>query len=330
MALQAVIGASGVGYNSGATVLSLEQRTIYNRNLLSRLLPNLVFLPYGQIRPMPANSGQTAQFRKFESLALPSAALVEGVTPNPSDLTMSSLSVTPEQWGDYVEISDVLDLTAPDPVLLEAGALLGEQAALLMDTKVRDVLAATTNVQYAAGRAARVNVASTDLLKTSEIQKAVRTMHSNKVSKITSMLDASTGIGTKPIPACFIGIIGPKALYDLKTESGGKFVPVHEYSSTMATLPFEVGAVDEVRFVMSHNTTVYAGAGASSIDVHATVILGRDAFGVISPVGIENIIKGFGAGDDPLNQRATSGWKAFFKAVILQSAAVLKIEHAVS
>jgi hypothetical protein len=51
---------------------------------------------------------------------------------------------------------------------------------------------------------------------------------------------------------------------------------------------------------------------------------------MISPMGVENIIKGFGAGDDPLNQRASSGWKGFFTSVILQQLAILSIEHAVS
>jgi hypothetical protein len=46
--------------------------------------------------------------------------------------------------------------------------------------------------------------------------------------------------------------------------------------------------------------------------------MGANAFGITAPMGIENIVKGLGAGQDPLNQRASTGWKAFFTAVILQ------------
>ena len=35
--------------------LTAEQKTFYDRTLLSRLLPNLTFLKYGQKRPMPKN-----------------------------------------------------------------------------------------------------------------------------------------------------------------------------------------------------------------------------------------------------------------------------------
>lgn len=326
---QTVWANGQVGYNSSGTELTLEARTFYDRNLLSRLLPNLVYLSFGQIRPMPRQAGQTVQWRKFESLAIPSAALVEGVTPNPSDLTMSSITVTPEQWGDYVRISDVLDLTGPDPVLIEAGALLGEQAALTMDTKVRDVVAAGTNVQYASTATNRATVGAAMTLTTNEVREAVRTMQTNKAPKLTSIMDASTGVGSKPIAAAYVGVIHPKTLFDLKKEQGGAFVPVHEYAAPGQALPGEVGSVDEVRFIMSTQAPVLANAG-NSCDVYQTIIFGRDAFGVVSPAGVENIIKDFGAGDDPLNQRATSGWKAFFKAVRLQEASLLRIEHAAS
>ena len=45
---------------------------------------------------------------------------------------------------------------------------------------------------------------------------------------------------------------------------------------------------------------------------------------------IENIRKPFGAGDDPLNQRATTGWKAWFTAKILNDAFLVRIEAGVT
>lgn len=308
--------------------LSPELKTMYDRNLLSRLLPRLVWALFGQPKPMPANEGQTVNFRRFSSLAAATTPLTEGTTPAGSELTVTQITVTPAQYGDFIKISDILDFTAPDPILLEGGDILAEQAADTIDQLVRDVVVAGTTVQYATGVAARVNVAAGMTLDATEIQKAVRTMHVNKARPITQILNASTGVGTKPIAAGYVGIVGPYGLYDLKQDA--KFVPVHEYGTKENLLPYEVGSLDEVRFIMTNNPTVYAGAGAAGIDVHATIILAADAFGVVAPKGVENIIKPFGAGDDPLNQRATSGWKMFMKAVILQQLAILRIEHAVS
>jgi hypothetical protein len=45
---------------------------------------------------------------------------------------------------------------------------------------------------------------------------------------------------------------------------------------------------------------------------------------------MQNIVHGFGTNGDPLNQRMTSGWKAYFTAKILQDLAMVRIEHGVS
>jgi N4-gp56 family major capsid protein len=310
--------------------MSPELRTFYDRNLLARLLPRLVFMHFGQAKPMPKNEGQAVQYRRFESLSAALTSLTEGVTPNNEAPTISTVTATPAQYGSWVEVTDILDFTAPDPVLTEFGNLLSEQAANTMDQITRDVLVGGSNLQYAAGRVSRVTVASTDVLNITEIRKAVRTMQVNKVQKLTSILNASTGVGTKPIAPAYVGIVGPSAVYDLKGIT--QFVPVEQYGTQSGNaLPYEIGAVDEVRFILSNNPKVYTGAGAAGIDVHATLILGADAYGLVTPSGVENIIKGPGVnGNDPLNQRSTSGWKAYFTAVRLQELAILRIEHAVT
>ena len=48
--------------------LTQENKTFYNKTLLSRLLPNLVYQKYGQKKPMPKNEGDTVNFRRFNSL----------------------------------------------------------------------------------------------------------------------------------------------------------------------------------------------------------------------------------------------------------------------
>lgn len=308
--------------------LSSQLRTYYDRNLLERLLPLLVYPYFGQLRPMPARAGQTINWRRFNSIATATTPLTEGVTPSTTDFTITEVTATPAQYGAVMQITDILDFTAPDPVLTEFGKVLAEQAAETFDEIVRDKISVGTTVQYAAGRVGRSSVTSADVINVTECRKAVRTLMSNRAKKLTSILDASTGVGTLPIAASYVGIVGAQTIYDLKADS--RFVPVEAYGTPTPLLPNEVGKLDDIRFVRTDKPKIFAGAGSGGIDVHATLILGADAFGIVSPMGIENIIKGFGAGDDPLNQRATSGWKAYFTAVILQQLAILRLEHAVS
>ncbi len=77
------------------------------------------------------------------------------------------------------------------------------------------------------------------------------------------------------------------------------------------------------------NDVVYPGeAGAAGRDVYSTLVFGADAYGIteIEGLGLQFIYKPLGSGDDPLNQRATAGWKATHAAVRLVEGYMLRIE----
>lgn len=78
-------------------------------------------------------------------------------------------------------------------------------------------------------------------------------------------------------------------------------------------------------------TTLYGGSGAADgRPVYSTLIIGANAYGVIDLAngGIQTITKQLGSGGtaDPLDQRATTGWKAAHAAVILSQEAMVRIE----
>lgn len=308
--------------------LAPEVQVYLERVLLSRLLPRLVYMLFGQAKPMPRNSGQSVSFRRFSSLSPAITPLTEGITPDGDTLTVTSLPATPKQYGKPVTITDLVDFTSFDPILAETAELLGEQAAETMDTVVRDTLFLGTSVQYAAGRVSRVTVAATDKLNATEIMKAVRTLQRNRVKPVTAILDASTGVGTVPVNGGYVGIVSADTLFDLKQDA--KFVTVEKYGTKVDLLPGEVGALDEVRFIRTDLAKVYTGAGAAAIDVHGTLIFGRDAYGIVQPDALQMYATPPGAGEDFLRQRSTLAWKAFFCAVILQQLAIIRIEHAVT
>jgi N4-gp56 family major capsid protein len=73
------------------------------------------------------------------------------------------------------------------------------------------------------------------------------------------------------------------------------------------------------------------GAGKDGTAVYCTMLIGADAYGVteIEGLGLEHIIhqKGSAGSADPLNQRATVGWKATAAAVRLREQNMIRIEH---
>ena len=128
----------------------------------------------------------------------------------------------------------------------------------------------------------------------------------------------------------YVGIIHPDVSYDLMSDP--KCVNVKTYSDPDGIYEGEIGKIEGVRFVETSEAKVFEGAGASGVDVYSTLILGADAYGVteITGGGLEHIVKQLGSAGtaDPLNQRATAGWKATKTAERLVEQYMVRIETA--
>lgn len=314
------------------TQIPAEVNNFYSRTLLMRAVPLFLHTKFGQVRDIPMKAGTSViKFRRYGNLTAATTALTEGVTPAGSSMSVTDITATVAQYGDFVTYSDVVDYESKDAVLTEFAEVLGDQAGDTLDQLTRAVLNAGTTVTY-VGQTERVAITTSNLITATEVRKMVRTLKKNKAKRITRLVAASTGIATEPIAAAYIGICSPDTTYDLQDETG--WVPVEKYSQATKVMEGEVGKIGEVRFIETPNAKVFTGAGASSIDVHATLILGSDAYGVsrISGKAMKNIVKPLGSAgtEDPLEQRGTTGWKATFVAKILNDDFMGRIEHAVT
>jgi len=230
---------------------------------------------------------------------------------------------------DYVTLTDKLQFSTLDPLLTETADMLGQQAGNSLDQICRDVLVAGTTVQYASSATTTNTVSASMTLTRAEVREAVRTLQGNNAEKITRMVNPSTGFNTSPINAAYIGIISHNTLFDLKDEAG--FIPVEEYANKSDVMEGEVGAMDDVRFVMTTNASTVAGTLTT---VHRTLILAKNYYGItqISGEAMKNIVKPLGSAGtaDPLDQRSTSGWKATFVATRLNENFCVRVEHGVT
>jgi len=303
----------------------------YDRRLLMKAVPLFVHTRWAQVRDIPRNNTLAIKFRRYTLLTAATTALSEGTTPSGSQLSITDVTATVAEYGDFVTLTDLLVLTTLDPVLTETAELLGVQAGDTLDQLTRDVIVAGTTVQYASTATARTGVTSVMLITKAEVEEAVRTLKTNNAKKITSQIDAGTGFNTDPVPACYVAIVHPRTTFDLKSVSG--FVRVEEYGQKTA-MEGEIGALDEVRFIETTNAKVFTAGGSGGIDVYGTMIIGAEAYGItrISGNAMRNIIKPLGSAGsaDPLDQRQTSGWKATFVAKILNENFMLRLEHAAS
>ena len=386
--------------------LSPQMRTYYSDYLIDNAEPALVHDRFAQKHDIPAGGGKSVQFRKYDPLPKLTNPIAEGITPTGQTINMGIVNATVAQYGGYVELTDLLLMTAIDNNLCMATKLLGSQAGRTLDTISREVLVGGTNVQYAEGQvSARCQLqggkseGENHYLTVDAVRKAVRFLKNQNAEKIDG---------------AYVAIIHPDCAYDLMSDPNWRFP--HQYAEPSAIFEGEIGKIEGVRFIESTeakvfhaedlaynsrtirvsepvnegsvikftgvsvgsgtlagreviisgkkyyvvsntsfemtlatdstkatpasitcdaDTVVYPGeAGAEGRDVYATLIFGENAYGTTSLAngGLEHIVKQLGSAgsSDPLNQRATVGWKATKVTVRLVEAFMIRIETAAS
>lgn len=294
--------------------MSPEMKTYYSRYLIENVKPRLVHDQFGQTRPIPKNGGKTVEFRKYNPLPKALTPLTEGVTPKGQTITVTTVTAEVKQYGDFVMLSDMLLLTAIDNNMIQSLEMLGQQAGMTLDTVTREILNGGTVVQYAEGQ-----VDSRSEL-TQEMKLTVRAIRQS--ARFLKKQNAA------PIDGSYVAIVNPDIAYDLQDDPNwmewSKYTtPEHMYNG-------ELGKIANVRFVESTEAKIFAGEGAGNIDVYSTLVIAANAYGItnVEGGGLETIVKQLGSGGtaDPLNQRATAGWKATKTAERLVEQFMTRIE----
>lgn len=407
-----VMGTNGVSNNiSGAVTpysadgLSAEMRTYYSDYLVDNAEPYLVHDLFAQKHRIPVGGGKTISFRKYDPLPKRTDPITEGVTPDGQDFHVSVVEATVAQYGGYIELTDLLLMTAVDNNLVMATKLLGAQAGRTLDTVSREVLCGGTNVQYGENA-----VSARHLL----VGGKAEGNHYLTVDCIRRAVRFLKGQNAEKINGSYVGIIHPDCAYDLMSDPNWK--TPNQYADGKQIFEGEIGKIEGVRFIESteakifhadnltpsekfmtvestsnsnpndnviylvnnsgdaigdrwviikgkryfisngggpitHAYTdstkstpinltyegvlpgdvVYPGdAGAEGRDVYATLIIADNAYGTteITGGGLEHIVKQLGSSgtSDPLNQRATVGWKASKVTARLVEAFMVRIE----
>ena len=235
--------------------LSAEMKTFYDLALIDEAGPMLVHDQFGQKRPIPQNGGKTIQFRKFNSLPKATAPLTEGVTPDGQRLSVSSVTATVSQYGDYITQSDVLELTALDNTILEATKLLGRQAGLTLDSITRNELLKGTNVNYCPKLSGATETPVTSRADLDDTCKLTVDVVGQVVAKLRAQ-NAPT------INGDYVAVVHPYVAYDLMRDP--EWIDAHKYAEPDALFTGELGKISGVRFVGTTEAKVIHGADLAS------------------------------------------------------------------
>ena len=252
--------AGTINANTGNRVdtgtLAPEMKTFYDKTLITLAGANLVHEQFGQKRPIPKNGGKTIEFRKFSKLPKAMKAITEGVTPSGSKLSVSNISCTVDQYGDYIEQTDMLELTAIDNTIVEATKELASQAGLTLDTVVRNELIGGTNVMYAPKVSGDTE---TEIFSRKDITPECR-LRVKDVFRAAAELKA---VNAPKIHGNYVAVIHPYVAYDLMQDAKEQWIGIQKYADPEKILKGEIGTLGGVRFVESTEAKIY-GPGVIS------------------------------------------------------------------
>jgi len=247
--------------------LSSVVKAYYDKRFLLRAEANFVFKQLGRIGVVPANEGKTVVWNRYTN---PTAktALTEGTDPTPSGLSATLVSATISQYGNFEQITDILNLTSIDNSISAAVDLLAYEAALSIDTAIRVVIDGGTSILYASGVANRTSLIDTDVMQVADVRKVVRELKGNNARPQTKS-------GT------FMAVIHPDVEYDLQGDSN--WTDAHQYTDSALGGVYngEVGKLYGVRFLNSTQAPIMVNSGsAAAVDVYQSMFFGEEAFGV--------------------------------------------------
>lgn len=300
------------------TQVDPEVGIYFDNVLLDRHQPYYVHGYFSQERRIPQKNSKTAIFRRFDNLADALTPLSEGVTPNAEQVTKFDVTAVVSQYGKVVELTDDVIITVQDQTANEVADMLAQNMASTYDKLVRNMLNATASqIDCLNG----LNGNTPTEITVTDLELAVDYLLGNNGKKMAPNIEGVNAFGTQPVWAAYWMIIHTDLRSNIKQL--GNFLPTSSYPRQQSVLEAELGSLDEVRVVM----TSEAYKSTAATPVYSNFMFAANSYGriTIDNQSMEMIIKPLGAGQDPLNQRQTMGWKGRLGCTILDDSWVINL-----
>ena len=299
-----------------ASALSAAITFKVQAKVLKNLRAALVWGDRSQAEQGDFNPGfDTLTFVSVADIALNTTPLTEGTKPTAKALSIGTVTVSTDQYGDLVSITDIAKVKSPIQIVDIGSERLARQAQESLDQISRDIIAAGGTHTYmgVGAPATRVAIAATDLMRSLDLRRLRAKMVKAKI----------------PLPAdgYFVLRVHPNVAYDLRmdTTTGG-WVDVNKYATPETLLRGEVGRMDGFRITEVVNAPTYA----STVTVYGSVATGEiKAWGVgdLQTLQTYHVAPG-GDHTDPLAQEELLGWKVDFGVAVLSNGFYFVLETA--
>lgn len=319
-----VVNAYGNTEETSGNDFTPEKAVFYNRVFLKNHQEKLVHAQFGKRETFPKHNGGIVNIRGITPYPTATTPLTEGVTPPGNQMNFYYIEIPVNQYGAYTPVTDFAQFASRDDILVHDAEELASQSGRTLEEIDAAALNTGTSVIYAPA------VASDGTETEVTTRKGVTKLSKLTVDVLYRALNYLEMQNAEPIGDSFVAIIHPNVKYDFMRSKD--FIEVTKYSATERIFKGEIGMIGNIRFVKSNMACVFKKAGAENIDVYSTLVLGKEAYEVleIEGEGMKTIIKPLGSGGatDPLDQRATQGWKCTHGIGIIAQTCMVRIESA--
>ena len=283
---------------------------LLKKSFLENGEPSTVFMRFGTKASHQGYKSITWPRLGVMKTTLEQAALTEGITPDGHTNVVKTVTAVPVQLGDYSIISDVLDVETLLPIIAAQGRELANNAGRLIDEFIQDTLLNSSIGSLFAGTATQ----------RSELT-AADVMDLDLVLKACTFLASQGQTGER-----FKIIMHPNVFLDYAKSSST--------NTWLNKLIYEDFKGIKDGFVTSGvNYDIYVSANVKPIatdggNVWPSYAFRDGAYGVGTLQNLQTFYKPFGAAgtEDPLNQRATVGWKCMYGCAVLNDLFIVRME----
>lgn len=352
--ITSAVKGSSPGYvqKTSGTGLSNLIMSYYDRILLETFFPDLRYYQFGEKKSLPRNSGKTVTWNMYKKLSVVTTNITEGTVPTQAVLSTNKITATLIQRGAYTKVSDMIVMTTIDDSIASAVKLCAKQAALTLDTYIRDTVSMI--IMNASQRSALSKLYSDTaatsgtrvrIFSGSSFEDGFRIRH-NK-GRINTSTSVTAIAGSAMTVATVRDAVNSLQALDIQPHADGNYVGIihpvvagqlrgtnnwqswQKYTHPEMMYKGEIGLVEQCRFVQSTNAPAYAVSGnklTTSGSVYGTIIFGRGAYGVTEVAGknaleYNVVLPNKYDSSNPLKQWTTVAWKMTCAARILNKSA---------
>lgn len=281
---------------------------------------NFVFSKLAKKISIPSKQGtKTWTTRRYLHLPvdLEKGKLAEGVAPVPMKVEGKTVSGTVNQYGAYIELTDVANELHFDDIFNIYQPELARHAAETIERDLLEAVFAESSVRFVGANVAVGTITAANVLTFDVVRRAWMRMKNH-------FRRGHASVGGKPIL-----VAHPNVLQDLLDDTKLKdliIVPGYEER------PIKSGTINQyvmygIYFIES-SILEPSPDGASGANVYPSVLVGDEAFALLN-LGANDVKwykKGFTADSgDPLGQKSTLGYKLWTGGKVLDPMAITTI-----